>query len=485
MTDLPTGWAWATLENLLAVEKRPITDGPFGSKLATRHYTASGARVIRLQNIGDGVFRDEEVFISDEYFEQLRDHEVRPGDLVIASLGEKLPRACIVPDLGAPAIVKADCIRARIHPGVDVRWVLYALMAPETREWASSRIKGVGRPRLGMVGIRQIPLPVPPLVEQRRIIAVLEDRLSGIEDGVEQVAKVIQRIDRFRDALMTAVCTGKLAADSAPGLIAAKPPPANSVDGDLPSIPSHWSWARLGEIAEVVGGVTKDSKKQSDTTLPEVPYLRVANVQRGRLDLTNVARIRVPSQKAKQLELKFGDVLLNEGGDRDKLGRGWIWESQIPGCIHQNHVFRARVLDDVLDPKLLAWHTNSFGKRWCEVNGKQSINLASISLSKIKLLPVPVPPADEQGQMVAEAEQYLTLLDSAEQAARASISRAHNLRRSLLAEAFAGRLVEQDSTDEPASVLLERIDAERAARALELRPRRGKGEKAPQKETLL
>jgi type I restriction enzyme S subunit len=266
--------------------------------------------------------------------------------------------------------------------------------------------------------------------------------------------------------------------------VAKKPSPAGISDGTLPRIPSSWNWMRLGEIAEVVGGVTKDTKKQSDPGTPEVPYLRVANVQRGRLDLSEVAKIRVSRETAKKLELYPGDVLLNEGGDRDKLGRGWIWEGQIPQCIHQNHVFRARIFDDILKPRLLAWHANGFGRRWCEANGKQSVNLASISLSKIKLLPVPVPPRDQQDTLVAEAERHLTLLDRAERAALDALGRTRRLRRSLLAEAFAGRLVLQDPKDEPSSVLLERISAQRAA---EPRTRRGRSIVKPalQEETLL
>lgn len=461
MTGLPPGWASATLEDVLAAEDRPIVDGPFGSKLATRHYVSSGARVVRLQNIGDGFFRDEKAFISNEYFEELRDHDVRPGDLLLASLGEHLPRACIAPNLGTSAIVKADCIRARIHPQIDTHWILHALMAPSTREWASSRIKGVGRPRLGLAGIREIPLPIPPLAEQRRIVDALEGHIANIGRGVFQLVGLSQRIDRFRDALVAAACTGKAGGESDGRANARKPSPATSVDGDLPVIPEHWTWARLGEIAEVVGGVTKDSKRQSDPAIPEVPYLRVANVQRGRLDLSNVTCIRVPAQKAKQLELQVGDVLLNEGGDRNKLGRGWIWEGQIPGCIHQNHVFRARIREGALHPKLLAWHANSFGKAWCEANGKQSVNLASISLSKIKLLPVPVPPPEEQERLVEEAERCLTLLDSVDRVIHLSLDYVQRLRNSLIANALSGQLVAHDPADEPASVLLERIRTDR------------------------
>ncbi|MFG1966089.1 restriction endonuclease subunit S [Nonomuraea sp. NPDC049028] len=177
--------------------------------------------------------------------------------------------------------------------------------------------------------------------------------------------------------------------------------------------PDSWAWTTLGDIADVVGGVTKDAKKQSDPNLPLVPYLRVANVQRGRLDLTTVTEIRVPEATAERLQLLPGDVLLNEGGDRDKLGRGWVWDGEIPNCIHQNHVFRARVIDGILDPRLLAWFANECAQTWFETNGKQTTNLASISLSRIKELPLPIPPLAEQQRIVTILNDRLAEVDAA------------------------------------------------------------------------
>ena len=177
------------------------------------------------------------------------------------------------------------------------------------------------------------------------------------------------------------------------------------------ALPDGWAWATLEDLAEVVGGVTKDSKRQSDPALPGVPYLRVANVQRMRLDLTNVTTIRVPPEAVERYRLLPGDVLMTEGGDRDKLGRGWIWEGQIDTCIHQNHVFRARVTASSFDPKLLALYLNSVARPWLEANAKQSVNLASISISKIKQLPVPVPPNLEQQRIAATLSTRLARLD--------------------------------------------------------------------------
>src|SRR6185369_8918838 len=112
---LPSGWCWATVEQLSAHEINSITDGPFGSNLMTSHYTHAGPRVIRLQNIKDGAFADERAHISDERFERLRKHSVLAGDIVIAGLGENPPRACLIPEWVGPAIVKADCIRFKPH----------------------------------------------------------------------------------------------------------------------------------------------------------------------------------------------------------------------------------------------------------------------------------------------------------------------------------------------------------------------------------
>ena len=103
-----------------------------------------------------------------------------------------------------------------------------------------------------------------------------------------------------------------------------------------------------------------------------MPYLRVANVQRGYLDLSEVKQIDAPRFDIEDLRLQLGDILFNQGGDRDKLGRGWIWEGQLPECIYQNHVFRARLYSDELSPKLVSWWGNTFGRAYFLREGKQT-----------------------------------------------------------------------------------------------------------------
>jgi type I restriction enzyme, S subunit len=206
----PEGWVWATIEQLAAVEPNSITDGPFGSNLKTSHYTPEGPRVVRLQNIGDGVFIDEQAHISVGHFEQLTKHHVFSGDLVIAALGQNPPRACVIPEFLGPAMVKADCIRFKPNSRLSPKYLNYVLNAQPTRVRTKVIVHGIGRPRLTLAEIKSIILPVSPASEQQRIVDEVERRLSVI-DGLEaQVAANLQRAERFRQSILQRAFAGKL-----------------------------------------------------------------------------------------------------------------------------------------------------------------------------------------------------------------------------------------------------------------------------------
>jgi type I restriction enzyme S subunit len=276
----------------------------------------------------------------------------------------------------------------------------------------------------------------PQLGAQRQIVDVLEDHLSRLNAAKTALATARRRLNALRErSILNAITGADELARSRTTL-----PSLGTHDDALPDLPVGWSWARLGEVADVVGGVTKDAKRQSDPTYLEVPYLRVANVQRGHLRLDEVTHIRVDPRKAEALRLQSGDVLLNEGGDRDKLARGWVWEGQIENCIHQNHVFRARVQEPRLDPYFLSWTANTFGGRWAERNGKQSVNLASISLNMIRKMPVIVPTPGEAEKAVGKLADDLAAISRLDESIVAAERHAQALRQSLLVAAFSGRL---------------------------------------------
>jgi len=211
LPELPDGWCWATVDQLAGDGGQGLCDGPFGSNLKTAHYTQSGPRVVRLQNIGDGTFLDGRAHIATDHFERLRKHSVVAGDVVVASLGETLPRACIIPGWLGSAIVKADCIRFRTSPLTNHRFLCHALNSPLVRNRTKDKIHGVGRPRLGLKGIREIVLPLSPVLEQERIAAEVDHQMSVIDASERTIELQLGRCDRLRQSILKWAFEGKLA----------------------------------------------------------------------------------------------------------------------------------------------------------------------------------------------------------------------------------------------------------------------------------
>jgi type I restriction enzyme S subunit len=175
-------------------------------------------------------------------------------------------------------------------------------------------------------------------------------------------------------------------------------------------IPESWGLPFFDDVFVIISGVTKGRRLTGVTTI-EVPYLRVANVQRGYLDLNIVKAIRILQSELPRYRLRKGDILMTEGGDWDKLGRAAIWLGDLPDCIHQNHIFRVRspLLDKLL-PEWVATYTNSdLGRAYFENASKQTTNLASINMTQLRGCPLPLPTAAEQHRIVKKVDELMAL----------------------------------------------------------------------------
>lgn len=427
MRDLPRGWRWARFDEVAVVDSNLVdpADYPDLPHIAPNHITSRTGALLPY-----GTVRDDGVMSGKHLF--------APGHILYSKIRPYLAKAVRVDFAG---LCSADMYPVSTH--LNARYLHQWLLAPEFTAFAAGQQGRSVLPKINREGLAGLPVPVPPLGEQGRIVAAVEEHLSRVDAGERLLAAVNERVALFARSSV------------------------RSVLGSL-----DCSWTTLGDVADIRGGVTKDAKLQGDPVFVETPYLRVANVQRGHLDLGEITTIRVHPTKADSLRLEPGDVLFNEGGDRDKLGRGWVWEGQIEGCIHQNHVFRARLNPAEFDPYFVSIHGNTWGQAWFEEHGRQTTNLASINLGTLKRFPVPALPVAEQRAIVSEVRRsqdaHTRLRDSLVSGRR----RAAALRRSILAAAFSGKLVPQDPDDEPASVLLTRIRAERAAASPAKRTRR-------------
>ncbi len=367
--------------------------------------------------------------------------------------------------------------------------------------------KGGAQPNISQGIVRSWPIAVPPVAEQRRVVEALDEVLSEMDQGVSELLAAWRKLALYRQSLLKSAVEGTLTAEwrrdnpaqetghellarllvqrhalwsatrrgrgTANQYVGAVQP---QVDG-LPVVPDGWAWASLDMLGDIASGIAKGSKTKPDEPLREVPYLRVANVQRGRLDLGEVKHIPATARDIAELALHPGDVLFNEGGDRDKLGRGWVWNGELPLCIHQNHVFRMRPFLAEVEPEFVSHYGNSFGQHWFEAAGKQTTNLASINLRILRAFPVPVPPAAEQRQIIRMLRDQLDAIGKQEEAINRALAMATAQRQNILRAAFSGQLVPQDPNDEPAGVLLERIRATREITDAKAPARRGRKEK--------
>lgn len=209
----------------------------------------------------------------------------------------------------------------------------------------------------------------------------------------------------------------------------------------LPRISECPPLVRLGYLCHVQGGVTVDASRASSETDVTRPYLRVANVKADRMELDSVTEITVPKAVADRSTLQPGDVLMTEGGDIDKLGRGTVWNGELPGALHQNHVFALRPDSERLDAEYLALLTRSLhGRCYFEATGVKSTNLASTSSSKVKSFPIPLISLAEQRKAVAEVNGSLAEASRLRTGLIRQIELLEERKRALITAAVTGQI---------------------------------------------
>lgn len=277
--------------------------------------------------------------------------------------------------------------------------------------------------------IGELVVPTAPEIEQVAISKFLDRETAKIGALIAEQEALLALLAEKRQATISHAVTRGLDPDV---------PMRDSGIAWLGEVPAHWEVVRLKFVASVQTGIAKGKDVAGKKTV-EVPYLRVANVQDGFLRLDDIATIEVEPEQVERYRLRAGDVLMNEGGDFDKLGRGAIWNGEVDNCIHQNHVFAVRPTG--VRPTWLNQITSSeYAQFYFMGRSKQSTNLASISSTNIMELPVVLPPEDEQSAILDWVEAEINRFDRLE----AEVSQASNLlkerRSALISAAVTGKI---------------------------------------------
>lgn len=306
----------------------------------------------------------------------------------------------------APGKCSTEIIPLLPAPQLDRQYLSYFLRSPATVKQITERSSGARMPRADMDFVLSLPISLPAIEEQLRIVDLLA-RANGIvrlrREAQQKAAELIPAI--FID-----------------------------IFGDPATNPQAWPRQPLSAVAEVISGVAKGRKLDPGEAV-ELPYMRVANVKDGYLDLAEVKTIEIKRSEVEKLLIRPGDLLMTEGGDPDKLGRAALWAGEIEACVHQNHVFKVRSNRARLSPAYLRTLAGSaYGKAYFLSVAKKTTGIASINKTQLSAFPVPLPPLSLQQafeQRVQSAESILNQQADALVKAQATFN-------ALLGSAFRG-----------------------------------------------
>jgi type I restriction enzyme S subunit len=407
-------------------------DGPFGSGLKSEHYTDEGIRVIRLQNIGFAAFDDEDqVFIDADYYAELGDHDVHPGDLLVAGLGDTnnpVGRACRAPDHLGPAMVKADCFRYRLERGkADSQFMAYQ-MSVTAQALSGALASGVTRPRMNLSLTSDRMFAFPPLDEQIAIAEFLVWKTGQIDTLIVRKKELLKRLQEKRLAIIAQAVTRGLKATA---------PLRDSGVPWIGYVPEHWEVKRIKFIARIGNGSTPSRENPLYWDDGYYPWLNSSVVNQ---EAVTMADQFVTADALRECHLPIVQppaVLIGITGEGKTRGMATtlLFEATInqhlayvkpdPTLVKVN--FLRRVFD------------NAYPYLRSESDGGGSTK-GAITCEQIAELSVPVPPVNEQEAIAAHLEVQTQRIDRLAVKLEGAVESLTEYRTALIAAATTGKI---------------------------------------------
>lgn len=423
-----------------------------------------GVRLIQLADVGDGEFLDRSSrFLNDATASRLRCTFLKPGDVLVARMPDPLGRACVFPGVEMPAVTAVDvCIWRPGRHAADPRWLMHIINSPPVRGELSNLASGTTRQRVSGGNLKRFSLPVPPLAEQRRIVARIEALFARTRQARADLLRIAPLVEKSRAALLAAAFRGDLTEDV-----------RHLTDADAAhgpwSIPASWSWRRVADVGRV--GLGRQRSPVNHTGPYMRPYVRAANITWSGWDFSDLKEMNFAEPDFSRFRLVPGDVLLNEGsGSAREVGKPAIWRGEIADCCFQNTLLRVQPRECTAEYLYYYFLDAALSGRFADET--QGVNIHHIGKEGLAAMPIPIPPRDEQAAIAQRLKDTLARFREAERDANRALALLDHLERSILTRAFRGDLVPQDPADEPAAATLASAQDGTPARPRRGRPRR-------------
>ena len=421
MTErLPPGWTQSTLAKIAS-----WGSGGTPKRSESRYYGGEIPWAV-IGDLNDGKVTRCSDSITQEGLDNSSCKLIEPGTVLIAMYGS-------IGKLGIAGMRMAtNQAIAFASPYIDRDYLFYFLLSQ--RHTLSGAGKGATQRNISQTVLKPWPIPIAPLTEQKRIVAAIEEHFSRLDAADSALRLALQRVEALRSSLL---------ADAFH---------ANS------GAPFDWKLTTIGDIATVQLG--RQRSPQHHTGSQMRPYLRSANVTWQGIFLGDVKQMNFDDTDFATYKLEPGDLLLNEAsGSPSEVGKPAIWNGEIENCCFQNTLLRLRPHE--IEVQYLYWYCYAAARSGRFGDAGRGVNIRHLGKQGLARFPVLVSPIEQRRQIVSRLEEEFQQAAALEQAARSALDRVTALRRAILAAAFSGRLVPQDLSDEPASVLLDRIAASR------------------------
>jgi len=500
--ELPKGWVTLYLEDITANTKNAIKRGPFGSSLKKEFFVSSGYKVYEQKNVIYNNFKTGNYYIDQEIFNNLQDFEVNSGDILISCSGT-IGKIAVAPQFIEKGIINQALLKISLNPSIILTNYFVLLFSSDLfQKQLLDNTRGSAIQNISSVkSLKQIPLTIPPLPEQYRIVAKIEELFTELDAGVELLKKLKAKLKRYRQAVLKAAVEGNLtkewreanqgklepasillerilkqrrekweAEQLAKMKAQGKTPkddswklkykePVAPDTSELPELPDGWCWVSLEQLSDAARSITYGVVKLGEHTENGVATLRSSNVRHLKLDLNGIKKIysELSNQYGRTI-LKGGEILITIRGT---LG-GVV---SVPNnCVGYNI---SREVGMIAPSSEISSYCYSILiasiniQNWLLTRTK-GIAYTGINLETLNQTPLPLFSLLEQELIVLEVQKYLSIIDQLEKTIDSNLKRAEKLRQSILKQAFEGKLVPQDPNDEPAEKLLERIKVEKA-----------------------
>lgn len=356
---------------------------------------------------------------------------IKPGDIVIRTTDLQNDKTSLRVGLARDkGMITSAYLGLRCKPEINPEYVFRLLESYDAMKVFYGMGSGL-RQNIDFWDFKRLPVPLPPSAEQDRIVAFLDQKTAEIDIAIAKKQRLLELLSEQKSALINQAVTEGLNSEALMR--------QSGIDW-IGVIPKHWKTVPLKHVSTVQSGVTLGKNYAQSRATKSFPYLRVANVQDGYIDLSEVTEITLPIKEARNYFLRSGDILVTEGGDIDKLGRGNCWHGQIDECLHQNHVFAVRILKKVR-PEYVALITGvSYARRYFTTTANKTTNLASTNKTKLGNLPLLVPPIEEQDAILKHCNKVKAQFEALINPVKKEIAALKEMRDVLIAESVTGKI---------------------------------------------